>query len=51
MRKFACLAVVSLFLCLSANAQEERTTTTDVTLSYSYIRARPAIPQPAMPIK
>jgi len=43
MRKFACLAVVSLFLCLSANAQEERTTTTDVTLSYSYIRARPAM--------
>jgi opacity protein-like surface antigen len=40
MRKFACLAVVSLVAGLTAAAQER--TTTDVTLSYSYIRANPA---------
>jgi opacity protein-like surface antigen len=42
MRKFAFLVAVSLFVCLTAAAQER--TTTDVTLSYSYVRAKPAMP-------
>ena len=41
MRKLAYLIGVSLLLGASAFGQEERTTT-DVTLSYSYIRANPA---------
>src|SRR5438874_7583338 len=40
MRKFACLAAVSLVAGLTAGGQER--TTTDVTVSYSYIRAKPA---------
>jgi len=36
MRKFACLAAVSLFFCLTAAAQERATT--DVTLGYSFVR-------------
>jgi hypothetical protein len=41
MRKLAYLIGLSLLVCASAFGQEERTTT-DVTLSYSYIRANPA---------
>lgn len=43
MRKLAYLIGLSLLLCVSAVGQEQRTTT-DVTLSYSYIRANPATP-------
>jgi hypothetical protein len=41
MRKLAYLIGLCLLVCASAFGQEERTTT-DVTLSYSYIRANPA---------
>lgn len=41
MRKLAYFIGLSLLVCASAFGQEERTTT-DVTLSYSYIRANPA---------
>jgi len=40
MHKFACLAAVSLFFCLTAAAQERATA--DVTLGYSFVRAKPA---------